>query len=78
MINKGAKENAILVTMGKVLFVCFTFLQWEKYFFFFFFFFFTETEFHSIMKREYNKEIKENTQAGKPSTYSQSGTFQLT
>ena len=31
MINKGAKENAILVTMGKVLFVCFTFLQWEKY-----------------------------------------------
>ena len=75
MINKGAKENAILVTMGKVLFVCFTFLQWEKYFFFFFF---TETEFHSIMKREYNKEIKENTQVGKLNTYSQSGSFQLT
>ena len=74
MINKGAKENAILVTMGKVLFVCFTFLQWEKYFFFFF----TETEFHSIMKREYNKEIKENTQVGKLNTYSQSGSFQLT
>ena len=45
---------------------------------FFFFFFFTETEFHSIMKREYNKEIKENTQVGKLNTYSQSGSFQLT
>ena len=35
-----------------------------------FFFFETETEFHSIMKREYNKEIKENTRAGKLNTYS--------
>ena len=40
-------------------------------------FFETETEFHSIMKREYNKEIKENTQAGKLNTYSQSGSLQL-
>ena len=75
MINKGAKENAILVTMGKSTFCLFYLFTMGKVFFFFFF---TETEFHSIMKREYNKEIKENTQVGKLNTYSQSGSFQLT